>query len=648
MMNYRYLFMMLVLLGISAGIGYAVELELDEIIGDTVQVGMSALDNQHNVTIGRTIVHSPVALDGAGRVAVIFADLTLDGVTRDVRINYIHEGAEGELVVEGDNGVVVSGGTRAGYPGLAIDHTLAEPIYFPIFHDRTQQGEPWRVTTSSDWSLFPGIWTAFELPYSDDAMSVTQSKIAADGDSVIHVVAGESSDELGKLIYYKLGYDRNTEQFELLNPDGDEEIVTEFSSTSNGNIAVSPDGQRVAIAKNMNRGHLGLIDSSASFDSDLVIWFNDNRGIDWDFEADMFNVTRFHNPNPDLLPDTLAADVDTFRAQADNSLFFDDNNVMHVAFEALPYFHYEQTALIFGQIFYWNEEDDYFVRIADGNFFLNASPTSYGSMVGHPQFTIDDDGWMWCLYQQYGTPGDTLDNGAPRDGGENGYLNGEMYVTASPPGQYSGKLWFKGVNITNTFGTEGAIPAGDCRNERDGSLALNCDGAYLHILYLTDYDSGNFDNGNGSMTDNPLYYHRVAKQELIDLYMQQQEFVPGLSMYVDGTHYWEDPEGWEWRDITSVKEASEHLAPTQFALDEVYPNPFNSMTRISFSLQKQGQVSLVVYDLMGREVATILNRTMNHGQHFINFDGNDLSSGVYFISLQSGEHRDTRKIMLLK
>lgn len=78
---------------------------------------------------------------------------------------------------------------------------------------------------------------------------------------------------------------------------------------------------------------------------------------------------------------------------------------MHVAFEALPYFHYEQTALIFGQIFYWNEEDDYFVRIADGNFFLNASPTSYGSMVGHPQFTIDDDGWMWCLYQQYGTPG---------------------------------------------------------------------------------------------------------------------------------------------------------------------------------------------------------------------------------------------------
>ena len=88
--------------------------------------------------------------------------------------------------------------------------------------------------------------------------------------------------------------------------------------------------------------------------------------------------------------------------------------------------------------------------------------------------------------------------------------------------------------------------------------------------------------------------------------------------------------------------------PTEFALEQNYPNPFNPSTRIRYSLQKSGNIKLTVYDILGREIETLVNGYMSAGKHEINFDASELSSGIYFYTLQTGEFSQTRKMILLR
>jgi hypothetical protein len=90
------------------------------------------------------------------------------------------------------------------------------------------------------------------------------------------------------------------------------------------------------------------------------------------------------------------------------------------------------------------------------------------------------------------------------------------------------------------------------------------------------------------------------------------------------------------------------VAPLAFALGQNYPNPFNPTTRISFQLAAVGKVSLKIYDLLGREVETLVDGEMNAGFHLIVFDASRLSSGIYFYRLSAGEYAATKKLVLLK
>jgi len=88
--------------------------------------------------------------------------------------------------------------------------------------------------------------------------------------------------------------------------------------------------------------------------------------------------------------------------------------------------------------------------------------------------------------------------------------------------------------------------------------------------------------------------------------------------------------------------------PTGFALSQNYPNPFNPSTRISFSIPQAGEVTLKVYDMLGREVATLVNGTMAAGTHSATFDASGMSSGIYLYELRSGNTRITNKMTLMK
>ncbi|HEY3295146.1 MAG TPA: T9SS type A sorting domain-containing protein [bacterium] len=90
------------------------------------------------------------------------------------------------------------------------------------------------------------------------------------------------------------------------------------------------------------------------------------------------------------------------------------------------------------------------------------------------------------------------------------------------------------------------------------------------------------------------------------------------------------------------------VLPSVYALSQNYPNPFNPTTRISFALPKAGMTTLKVYDLLGREVSTLLSKSLPAGEHSVSFEGHRLASGLYFYRIESGSFSATKKMVLLK
>jgi len=105
--------------------------------------------------------------------------------------------------------------------------------------------------------------------------------------------------------------------------------------------------------------------------------------------------------------------------------------------------------------------------------------------------------------------------------------------------------------------------------------------------------------------------------------------------------------------ITGVNENVQLGIPHEFVLHQNYPNPFNPTTEIQFSVPREDNVKLVVYDLLGRQIRTLVDETMHAGDHRVRWDGSDdagrsVATGVYFYNLKSGDKMAVRKMMLLR
>ncbi|UCE65801.1 MAG: T9SS type A sorting domain-containing protein [Candidatus Zixiibacteriota bacterium] len=118
---------------------------------------------------------------------------------------------------------------------------------------------------------------------------------------------------------------------------------------------------------------------------------------------------------------------------------------------------------------------------------------------------------------------------------------------------------------------------------------------------------------------------------------------------------WSDSCGIGGMDILLIRlgyptEVKETFAPVPeyTSLSGNYPNPFNSSTTIEFTLDRPQIVALTVYDLLGREIRTLLNEKKSAGKHRIPFDASPLSSGVYFYMLQAGDKIETKRMLLLR
>jgi hypothetical protein len=166
--------------------------------------------------------------------------------------------------------------------------------------------------------------------------------------------------------------------------------------------------------------------------------------------------------------------------------------------------------------------------------------------------------------------------------------------------------------------------------DHDASLVLTGDGGtYIYQAYL----------GRVQLSDN------LVLEVFVDDYAVETGSAGTL---IGGTaRTWYD--GISYAVVNGTTDIVEKGAlPFIFTLDSNYPNPFNPATTIPFTLRREAQVSLKIFNLKGREVATLINARFPAGTHKTLWDARDLPSGVYFAKLTSGNNTETLKMTLLR
>ena len=88
--------------------------------------------------------------------------------------------------------------------------------------------------------------------------------------------------------------------------------------------------------------------------------------------------------------------------------------------------------------------------------------------------------------------------------------------------------------------------------------------------------------------------------------------------------------------------------PDKFSLSQNYPNPFNPATTIKFDIRTPAFTKLSVFDVLGREIQTLVNEELKIGSYSLVFDGSEYNSGVYFYRLASGDFVETKRMLLIK
>ena len=167
---------------------------------------------------------------------------------------------------------------------------------------------------------------------------------------------------------------------------------------------------------------------------------------------------------------------------------------------------------------------------------------------------------------------------------------------------------------------------------------LNFDFNYMTIKYDTDgtqkwkisYDGG--------------FTHRSDYATGIILDTEGNVVVTGISSR--GSNF-DDITTIKYSQSTGISQISSQI-PQAFSLSQNYPNPFNPVTNLEFEIPKAGFVSLKIYDMLGKEISSLVNSNLNPGRYKYDFDAGSLTSGIYFYKLEAGNFSETKKMLLVK
>jgi hypothetical protein len=187
-----------------------------------------------------------------------------------------------------------------------------------------------------------------------------------------------------------------------------------------------------------------------------------------------------------------------------------------------------------------------------------------------------------------------------------------------------------GVFISDNYGTNWAA-------DNSGLENVNCFVVVNDQLFAGTDDNGVHRSADGGVTWASFSSGISANTRIWSLAVNSDGIFAGTSSGV-----------WVTTSPTEIKIEKGNSEPFSFSLKQNFPNPFNPSTTISFTLAKRSFVILKVYDILGREVETLINGEMQAGNHNQLWNAANLSSGIYFYRLQAGLFTETKKLVLLK
>ncbi len=197
--------------------------------------------------------------------------------------------------------------------------------------------------------------------------------------------------------------------------------------------------------------------------------------------------------------------------------------------------------------------------------------------------------------------------------------------------------------------TNSTIIRSDDAGENWTNLLGNAFGVRLYSGSFIDVDHGLVVGREGTiMRSTNGGYNWVNETSGTNVYLYGVQYLDSVAAYAVG----ENGVILSTLNLIGIKPISSEV-PDKFSLYQNYPNPFNPQTKIKFDIPPVGQrhafdVRLVVYDALGREIATLVNEELKPGTYEVSWEGSNYPSGVYFYKLSAGDYIKTKKMILLK
>lgn len=169
-------------------------------------------------------------------------------------------------------------------------------------------------------------------------------------------------------------------------------------------------------------------------------------------------------------------------------------------------------------------------------------------------------------------------------------------------------------------------------------------------------DNGSVDWETGNIVRDPLFvdpgggdYHLSVASPCIDAGTPFLVLEGDTLLQLQATAYeGSSPDMGAFESPYTAGISDEDALPVRFALYPNHPNPFNAATTLRFSVPREERVHIVVHDLLGREVRTLLRQSVEPGRHQLRWNGGEIHSGVYFVTMRVGEFVRTRKVTVLR
>jgi len=252
------------------------------------------------------------------------------------------------------------------------------------------------------------------------------------------------------------------------------------------------------------------------------------------------------------------------------------------------------------------------------------------SLPKNEYMTALGNGTLWFLYTVGSTGNINIKGRCSRDGGKT--YSDTLLIAANPNVD---EYWFDlkyNKSLTGGFDFiyySDSLQSGTPTNNTDKII-------YRYANYI---DSTNFGTPSQVSQHAPLWSAANYKPIVTPLTNDAGVMWVGL----DGTSrklYWD-----RYNAITSI---GNNETPVNYNLSQNYPNPFNPSTKINFSIPKNGFVTMKVYNILGKEVANLVNGNYNAGSYSVDFNASKLSCGVYFYTLEVNGFKETKRMLMIK